>query len=103
MDQIVKFVLYEPVFPRIDLYLLLFMKKLLKIVSNVSIIVFGILLVGDYILDYKQISLPFDMSWIKLEGIAALIYFIANHKYSLILIKEKDEEIARLTEAAKEV
>lgn len=79
------------------------MKKFLKIVSIVCISIFGILFIGEYFLDYKQVTLPLGISWTKLEGIAVLTYILTNGIYSKIDLDEKDNKIVKLKKKVKEL
>lgn len=72
------------------------MKRILKIISTTSILLFGILWIADkfgFIEDYNSIDL---------RNVLVLIYLLTSLKYFQILVKDKNEEIETLKIKLKE-
>ena len=66
------------------------MKRILKIISTTSILLFGILWIAD------KFAFLEDYNSIDLRNVLVLVYLVSSLKYFQLVVKDKNEEIGSL-------
>jgi hypothetical protein len=66
------------------------MKKIIKLISDYSIILFGVLIISEKIIDLGYFNSP------DLTNLLVVIHLISGIYYSKLIIKEKDIKIQTL-------
>lgn len=71
------------------------MKKLLKVISDFSIILFGALIISEKFIDLEYFNSP------DFTNLLVVIYLISSLYHSKLVIKEKDMKIQKLENQLK--
>lgn len=73
------------------------MKKILKGISEIAIIAFGVLVISRNFIDLGAVNSP------DLTNILIVVYLISNFYYYRMLVKEKNNTIRKLEQKIKEL